>query len=157
MKAIRYTLIVILVSCLAVSFKAFLTPEISFTLQDGAELNAADINSEMRAEAVAKYRVIFLPWLVMIGLILCGWIFLSRKKVVYGTVVASVGIFGYILFSSIRGQGYTMSQFISAALQGHGIPMFGWNWFYLIALIALPIATMKFAQIRSTTESSEHL
>ena len=146
MKIIRYTLIAALVCCFALALKAIVLPEISYTLPNGTELSGAEIATEMHAEAITKYRVTFIPWLVMIGLILCGWIFLSRRMVVYGIFAASLGIFGYILYSSIIDLGYTMSQSISAALQGHGSPMFGWNWFYLIALIALPIATIKKAE-----------
>lgn len=143
MKIIRYTFIAALVCCFAISIKAIVAPEISYTLSNGTELSGAEIGSEIHAEAITKYRVTFLPWLSMIGLILCGWIFLSRRMVVYGIFVVSLGIFGYILYSSIGELGYTMNQSISAALQGHGSPMFGWSWFYLLALIALPIATIK--------------
>jgi len=146
MRIIRYTIIAALVCCFAFFVKAIVAPEITFTLAGGTELKSSDVDPQMYADAIAKYRMKVILWLAMIGLILCGWIFLNRKKVVFGVFAASVGLLGCILFDSIRGLGYTMSQSVSAALEGHGMPIFGWNWLYLIALIALPIATMKTAE-----------
>jgi hypothetical protein len=146
MKIIRYTFIAALVCCFALSIKGIVAPEISFTLPGGAELSRSEIGAAAYADAISNYRTKIFPWLAMITLILCGWIFLSRKKVVYGAFAGSLGLLGYIIFDSVNGLGYTMSQSVTAALQGHGIPIFGWSWFYLIALIALPIARMKKAE-----------
>ncbi len=146
MKIIRYITIAALICYFALYLKAIIAPEITFTLAGGEEQNISEVDPQFYQYAMEKYRTKGLLWLALNGLILAGWIFLSRKKVVFGVVAASIGLLCYITFDSIRGLGYTMSQSVSAALEGYGMPILGWNWFYLIALVALPIATMKKAE-----------
>ncbi len=146
MKYIRYTFIAALICCFALSIKGIIAPEITFTTSSGTELSGLDVDPQMYANSMTKYRTAIIPWLGLIGLILCGWIFLSRKKVVYGTVIASVGLLGYIIFNNVWGLGYTLGQSVSVALQGHGTQTAAWTWFYLAALVTLLIATMKNAE-----------
>ena len=150
MKYIRYIFIAALVCCLALSIKGMVTPTLTFALGNGSELNRSEIDPQIYTNAIASYRLAVMPWIALIGLLLSGWIFLGRKKVVYGVAVASVVLFGYIIFASIRGLGYTMTQSVSAVLQGHGSPLSGWTWFYLFALVALVIATTKRAEQAAT-------
>ena len=146
MKYIRYTFIAALACCLALSINGIVTPPLTFKLGSGSELNQSEVNSQIYINTIATYRMVAIPWIALIGLLLGGWILHSRKKVVYGVAVSSVVLLGYIVFASIRGFGYTMTQSVSAVLQGHGNPLSGWTWFYLIALVALVIAATKRAE-----------
>ena len=151
MKYIRYTFIAALACCLALYIKGFITP--TFTLSDGSELNA-EIDPQIYTNAMASYRMAVIPWIALIGLLLAGWIFLSRKKFVYGVAIFSAILVGYIIFASIRGLGYTWAQSVSAVLQGYGSPLPGWAWFYLLALVALVIAATKTAEQGSAHQST---
>jgi hypothetical protein len=146
MKYIRYTFIAALACCLALSIKGIVTPTLTFALGSESELNRSEVDPQIYTNAIASYRMAVMPWIALIGLLLGGWMFLSRKKVVYGVALASVVLFGYIIFASIKSLGYTMTQSVSAVLQGHGNPLSGWTWFYLLALVALVIAATKSAE-----------
>lgn len=142
MKHIRSIFIAALAILLLFLIKGMVSPDISFTLADGAEMSRKDVSAEWYADAVGKYRIMSLPWLLLNGLILGGWVFLGHKRVVLGTVAASVGLLVYILLNHLNGLGYTLSQSVSAVLMGQGLPIYGWNWFYLVALLALPFTAM---------------
>lgn len=141
MKVLRYIFIAAMTFFLGITVRAFIAPEIGFTLLSGVELSSSEIDSELYANAVASYRLASAPWLGLITLVLCGWIFFDTPKAVNSVVVGSIMLLAYIAFTSIDGLGYTPEQSVSAFLQGQGNPFFGWRWFHLFALAVLMGAT----------------
>ncbi|WP_411825487.1 hypothetical protein [Luteolibacter sp. AS25] len=146
MKYLRYIFIIALVLHSGLLIKGIVSPEITFTSRGATELSSSEVDPQLQANAISAYRTKSYHWLSLTGLILSGWVFLRRKKIVFTLAAGSLALLSYIIFDSIRGLGYTMSQSMDAASQGYGLPIFGWNWFYLVALAALLLTTMKKAE-----------
>ena len=133
MKYLRYIILAVLVYLLVFSLRSYLMPII--TLASGDSPGDNDFS-----EVIAHFRSTLLPWVALISLLFVGWLFATRKLIVYGALSLCVPLFAYLAYSSISSLGYTPGQSLLAITQGYGGSRVAWLLFYLVALVALPFA-----------------
>ncbi len=146
MKIFRYVMIAVFVYLLLKAGRSFLSPVVSLLSPDSFDL---PISPDFRS----IIQMALLPWIAFFLSMLVGWLFLSKKTVVYSAIAIATPLLGYLVITSFNKIGFTTVQSFSAITRGHGTAIMGWVAFYLVALVSLFFAAWRRANEADRAEA----
>ena len=148
MKFVRYAFIAVLLYCLITSIYSY--DESSVKINPvGVQNTGLDpalydsLVADHKASSLTNYRLLSAPWLILPFLILMGWIFSSKRWLVYIVSPLALLLLGHLIFVTLKQLGYTFDQSIYTIFQGYGRAVAGWLVFYFIAIVTLLASIQK--------------
>jgi len=142
MKFVRYLFISILLCLLGYSVYGCISPDIVVSHPLGEQV--ISVSDDVYDDLVAKYRVVAIPWVIVIVLILLSWIFLAKRLVAYCLSMLAICLLFYLIVRDVKSYGDTLEQQVTALK--HGVAYsFGWLsvFYFLSAAMVLPFVSKK--------------